>query len=189
MRGRFSVLGGLDALRMALKVIGASLDTRDPAAINAAADYLVRIKPGIKTFAPDTGQDLLMSQEVDICQEWSGDIKQVSVEDDDLGYVIPDEGCMLWTDNMVIPKGAPHPDNAHGFINYILTPEVHGAIAAEIGYGCPNQAAMQFIPAADRDDIAIYPSVETLSRCEYATYKGEDVEKLYEDAMTRVLAA
>jgi spermidine/putrescine transport system substrate-binding protein len=189
IKGRFSLLEGVDTLRMALKIIGASLDTKNPDEIAKAADYLIRIKPGIKTFAPDTGQDLLLSQEVDACLEWSGDILQVSAEDDGIAYVIPTEGSMLWSDNMVIPKGAPHPDNAHAFIDFILKPEVHGAIASEVGYGCPNEAALAFIPEADRNNPAIYPSEETLSRCEYATYKGEDVEKLYEDAMTRVLAA
>ncbi|WP_051329042.1 ABC transporter substrate-binding protein [Geminicoccus roseus] len=189
MQGRFSLLSGVDTLRMALKALGFSLDTRDPAQIAAAGDYLIRIKPGIKTFAPDTGQDLLLAGEVDICLEWSGDIQQVAAEDDDLAYVIPEEGSMLWSDNMVIPKGAPHPINAHAFINFILTPEVHGAIATEIGYASPNAAAMAFIPEAARNNRAIYPSEETLARCEYATYKGEAVETLYEQAMTRVLAA
>jgi spermidine/putrescine transport system substrate-binding protein len=189
VKGRFAVLADVDSLRMALKILGFSLDTRNPQEIAAAGDYLVKIKPGIKSFAPDTGQDLLLSGEVDICLEWSGDIKQVSAEDEDLDYVIPSEGSLLWSDNMVIPKGAPHPDNAHAFIDYILTPEVHGAIAAEIRYACPNQAAMQYVPEEDRTNPAIYPSEETLAHCEYATYKGEEVEKLYEDALTRVLAA
>jgi spermidine/putrescine transport system substrate-binding protein len=189
VKGRFSLLADVDSLRMALKVIGASLDTKNPAEIDAAADYLIKIKQGIKTFAPDTGQDLLMAGEVDACLEWSGDIKQVATEDPELAYVIPVEGSLLWTDNLCIPKGAPHPDNAHAFINYILTAEVHGAIATEVGYGCPNEAAMAFIPETDREDAGIYPPEETLARCEYATYKGEEVETLYEKAMTRVLAA
>lgn len=189
MKGRFSLLADIDTLRMALKILGHSLDTRNPDEIAAAADYLIKIKPGIKAFTPDTGQDLLLSGEVDICLEWSGDIKQVSEEDDDLDYVIPSEGSLLWSDNMAIPTGARHPDNAHAFINYILTPEVHGAIAAEIRFSCPNEAAMPFIPEEDRDNPAIYPSPETLARCEYATYKGEAVEKLYADALTRLLAA
>ena len=189
LKGRFSLLEGIYSLRMALKIMGASLDTRNPAEIEAAADYLIKIKPGIKSFAPDTGQDLLMSGEIDACLEWSGDIKQVASEDEDIAYVIPSEGSLLWTDNLAIPTGAPHPDNAHAFIDYILTPEVHAAIATEIGYSCPNEAALPFISPEERADPAIYPSAETLSRCEYATYKGEEIETLYEKAMTRVLAA
>ena len=63
---------------------------------------------------------------------------------------------------MCIPKGGPNPDNAHAFINFILTPEVHGAIAEFVRYPCPNAAALEYIPEADRTDPAIYPAREVL---------------------------
>ena len=189
LKGRFSLLTGVDTIRMGLKALGHSLNSQDPAEVAAAGDYLIRIKPGVKTFAPDTGQDLLLSREVDACFEWSGDIAQVRAEDDDLAYVIPSEGAMLWTDNLSIPKGAPHPANAHAFIDFILDAKVHAAIANEIHYACPNAAAMAFVDEALREDPSIYPPKEVLAKCEYATYKGEAVEKLYEDALTRVLSA
>ena len=96
---------------------------------------------------------------------------------------------MLWEDTMCIPRGGPNPDNAHAFINFILAPEVHGAIAEFVRYPCPNAAAMEYIPEADRNDPAIYPAREVLERCEFAVYKGEKIEGLYQDALTRVLAA
>jgi spermidine/putrescine transport system substrate-binding protein len=188
-KGRISLLSDADIVRGALKYLGYSLDTRDEAQIDEAAQALIAAKPNIKAFAPDTGQDLLISGEVDLCMEWSGDIQQVMLEDDDLSYIVPEEGAMLWVDNMCIAKGAPHPDNAHAFIDYILDAEVHGAIAAEIHFACPNAAAMAYIPAEDRENSSIYPSDDTLARCEFATYKGEAIEALYESALTRVLAA
>jgi hypothetical protein len=48
---------------------------------------------------------------------------------------------------------------------------------------------MEYIPEADREDPAIYPPREVLDRCEFAVYKGEQIEGLYQDALTRVLAA
>jgi spermidine/putrescine transport system substrate-binding protein len=110
-------------------------------------------------------------------------------EDDDLSYVVPEEGSLLWEDTMCIPRGGPNPDNAHAFIDFILAPEVHGAIAEFVRYPCPNAAAMEFIPEADRTDPAIYPAREVLERCEFAVYMGEQIEGLYQDALTRVLAA
>ena len=131
---------------------------------------LIKAKPHIKTFAPDTGQDLLIAGEVDVCMEWNGDILQVMSEDDDLAYVVPEEGSIVWEDTMCIPKDGPNPDGAHAFINYILQAEVHGEIAAEIKYPCPNEAAMAYIPEEDRNNASIYPSEETLARCETAVY-------------------
>jgi spermidine/putrescine transport system substrate-binding protein len=187
--GRISLLGSVETIRAALKYLGYSLNTKVPAEIAEAADGLIQIKPKIKAFTPDTGQDLLIAGEVDICLEFNGDILQVMAEDDDLGYVVPAEGAEIWEDSMCIPKGGPNPDSAHTFINFILDPEVHGSIATHVQYGCPNAAALEFIPEADRDNRALYPPRAVLDRCEAAVYKGEEVESLYADALTRVLAA
>jgi spermidine/putrescine transport system substrate-binding protein len=187
--GRISLLNSVDTILAALKYLGHSLNTKNPAEIDAAAGALIRIKPKIKAFAPDTGQDLLISGEVDVCLEYNGDVLQVMEEDDDLSYIVPSEGSLLWEDAMCIPRGGPNPDNAHTFINFILDAPVHGAIAEFVRYPCPNAAAMEHIPEADRTDPAIYPPREVLERCEFAVYKGEQIESLYQDALTRVLAA
>ena len=187
--GRIALLNSVDSVLATLKYLGYSLNTKEPAEINEAAEALIRIKPKIKTFAPDTGQDLLIAGEVDVCLEYNGDILQVMEEDDDLAYVVPEEGSILWEDSMCIPRGGPNPDNAHAFVNFILEPEVHGAIAEYIRYPCPNAAAMEHIPQADRENPAIYPPREVLERCEFAVYKGEEIEGFYQEALTRVLAA
>lgn len=186
--GRMALLNDSDAIEVALKYLGLSLNSSDPAEIEAAADALIKAKPHIKTFAPDTGQDLLIAGEVDVCMEWNGDILQVMSEDDDLAYVVPEEGSIVWEDTMCIPSGGPNPEGAHAFINYILEGEVHGEIASEIKYPCPNDAAMEFIPEEDRNNTSIYPSDETLARCEAAVY-DQVKDDLKEKALTRVLAA
>ena len=187
--GRISLLNTIDSVQSALKYLGFSLNTEEPEEINAAAELLIAAKPLVRSFAPDTGQDLLISGEVDLAMEYNGDILQVMEEDDDLDYVVPEEGSILWSDNMCIPRGGPNPDNAHAFIDYILDAEVHGAIAEYIRYPCPNAAALQYIPEADRNDPALYPSREVLERCEVSVYKGEAIEQLYQEALTRALAA
>jgi spermidine/putrescine transport system substrate-binding protein len=187
--GRIALLNSLDTILAALKYMGHSLNTKDPGEVAAAADTLIGLKPKIKAFAPDTGQDLLIAGEVDVCLEYNGDILQVMGEDDDLAYVVPTEGSLLWEDSMCIPRGGPNPDNAHAFINFILDPEVHGAIATYVRYACPNAAALEFIPEEDRTNRALYPPREVLERCEVSIYKGEEVESMYADALTRVLAA
>jgi spermidine/putrescine transport system substrate-binding protein len=187
--GRIALINSIDSIRAALKYLGHSLNSKDPAQITAAADALIKIKPKIKAFAPDTGQDLLLSGEVDVCLEYNGDILQVMAEDDDLNYVVPTEGNQLWVDSLCIPKGGPNPDNANTFINFILEAKVQAAIAETVRYPCPNAAALALIPEADRNDPALYPPREVVDRCEIAVYQGEEVESLYADALTRVLAA
>jgi spermidine/putrescine transport system substrate-binding protein len=187
--GRIALVNSTDSILAALKYRGHSLNTTNPAEIEEAVESLIKVKPKIKTFAPDTGQDLLISGEVDVCLEYNGDILQVMQEDKDLAYVVPAEGSQLWVDSMCIPKGGPNPENAHTFINFILDGEVHGAIAAFVRYPCPNAAALKFIPAEDRANPALYPAKAVLALCELPFYKGERIESLYADALTRVLAA
>lgn len=187
--GRISLLNDKNTIHSALLYLGYSLNTENPDEIEAAAQLLIKQKPHIKTFAPDTGQDLLIAGEVDLCLEWNGDILQVMEEDDDLAYVVPEEGAMLWEDAMCIPTGAPNPDAAHEWINYILDAEVHGAIADYVKFSLPNKAAKAFLPEEDLNNQAIYPPEEVMAKLDVVVYKGEAVESLYEEALTRVLAA
>jgi spermidine/putrescine transport system substrate-binding protein len=187
--GRISLLNSVDSILAALKYRGHSLNTKAAAEVDDAVATLIEVKPKIKTFAPDTGQDLLVSGEVDVCLEYNSDVLQVMEEDDDLDYVVPAEGSQMWVDSMCIPKGGPNPGNAHTFINFILDAKVHGAIASFVRYPCPNAAARAFIPPQDRADPALYPAPSVLKRCEIPVYKGEKIESLYADALTRVLAA
>jgi spermidine/putrescine transport system substrate-binding protein len=187
--GRIALLTETDTLYAALRYLGFSINTTNPAEIDQAADLLIAAKPRIRTFAPDTGQDLLIAGEVDLCLEYNGDILQVMEEDDDLAYVVPDEGTGRWEDAMAVPRGAPNPEAAHAFIDHIYVPEVHAAIAEYIRYALPNRAAKALIPEEDLLNEAIYPPAEVMARSEIARYMGAETENLVQAAMTRVLAA
>ena len=189
-KGRCALLSeASDVLGAAFKYMGHSLNTKDPKIIKEAEKLLIKQKPNIKVFAPDNGQDLLLSGEVDITMEWNGDILQVMEEDPDISYIVPKEGSAVWEDALAIPKGAPHPENAHRFINFILEPRVGAKIADFIQYATPNKAAKQLMPESYSKNPAIYPSNETLSSCESSFYLGADVVRLYDEAWSRVLSA
>ena len=188
--GRIAMLGqASDVIGMGLKYMGKSLNSTDAAEIKAAEQMLIAQKPHIKVFADDNGQDLLLSGEVDLTMEWNGDILQVMEEDDDIGFVVPAEGGLLWEDGLAIPKGAPHPDNAHKLIDFILDAEAGAAIADFIQYATPNAAAKALMSADYTENPAIFPPAEVIGRCETAIYLGEDVIRLYDESWTRILAA
>ena len=187
--GRIALLNDKNLIQMALLYLGYSVNTTDQAELDAATELLIRAKPNVKAFAPDTGQDLLIAGEVDLCMEWNGDILQVMEEDDDLAYVVPKEGGLLWEDDMAIPRGGPNPDAAMEWLNFNLDAQVFGAIATFVRFPSPNEAAKAFIPKEDLENPAIYPPAEVIDKCEISIYKGEEVESRYENALTRVLAA
>jgi spermidine/putrescine transport system substrate-binding protein len=188
--GRIALLGeATGVLGSTLKYLGYSFNSTDPAEIKAAETLIIKQKPHIKVFAEDNGQDLLLSGEVDLTMEWNGDILQVMAEDEDISYVVPKEGGELWQDTLCIPKGGPHPDNAHAFINFILDAEAGAAIANTIQYATPNAAARKLMSKEYNENPAIFPPDEVIARCEPPLYLGEQVQRLYDEAWTRILAA
>lgn len=188
--GRIALLGEASTvIGMALKYLGYSLNSKDPKEIKEAEELLIKQKPNIKVFAEDNGQDLLLSGEVDLTMEWNGDILQVMAEDDDLAYAVPEEGALLWQDCLVIPKGAPHPENAHKFLNYILDAKVGASIADYIQYATPNAAAKAIMSDEYRNNTAIFPTDAALAKCESQIYGGAERAKLIDETWTRIQAA
>src|SRR3546814_510786 len=171
------------------KFRGWPLNESDPAKLEEIAQLLIKQKPHIKVFAEDNGQDLLLSGEVDIAMEWNGDILQVMAEDDDIGYVVPKEGCLLWEDTLAIPNGAPHPENAHAFIDFVLGAEAGAAIASFIQYATPNEAARALMPAEYTGNPAIFPPDEVIAQSEPAVYQGTEYMQLIDRLWTRIAAA
>ena len=82
--------------------------------------------------------------------EWNGDILQAMDEDDDIGYVVPKEGGLLWEDALCIPKGGQNIENAHALINYILDGQVGADIADYVYYATPNKAAKNLMSGVHR---------------------------------------
>ncbi|HLB07096.1 MAG TPA: spermidine/putrescine ABC transporter substrate-binding protein [Alphaproteobacteria bacterium] len=187
--GRISLLGDMRAMiGLALKYLGYSMNTTNPDEIAAARDLMIKAKKNIKAFAPDAGQDMLLAGEVDLAVEWNGDIVQIMEEDDDISYVVPNEGTMVWIDNICIPTGGPHPDNAHAFLNYILDAQVNADIANYIRYATSNAAAREFVTPEDLANPAIYPPAEVVAKSESLIDVG-DATRLFDEAWTAIQAA
>ncbi|MGQ3139179.1 MAG: ABC transporter substrate-binding protein, partial [Sphingopyxis solisilvae] len=177
-----------DMFRLYGKYLGKSVNALTPADIATIEKMMIKQKPNVKKFHEDDGQDLLLKGDVDVVLEYNGDIAQAMLEDKDIDFVIPKEGSQLNSDNLCIPKGAPHPKNAHAFINYILDANVDKEITETILYPTPNAAAKKLMPDSYKNNPVIFPPAEALAKCEYARFNPE-LQPLYEEAFTRVRAA
>jgi putrescine transport system substrate-binding protein len=101
----------------------------------------------------------------DICLAlgWSGDVKQASDRAHEAGkpvelaYAIPEEGAISNYDMLAIPADAPHPRNAHLFINYLLRPAVAARNSNLIKYANSVAASVPLLLPSVRDDPGIYP--------------------------------
>jgi spermidine/putrescine transport system substrate-binding protein len=188
--GRIALLGdGESVIGAALKYLGYSLNSVDPAETKAAEELLIAGKKNIRVYADDDhGQDLLVSGEVDLAMEWNGDIIQVMEEDSDLSYIVPDEGSLLWQDCMCIPKGAPHPENAHAFLNFVLDADAGAHIAETIRYATANDAAKAKMGEDYTGNPGIFPPDDVIAKCEVALY-SEEKTRMREESWVRIQAA
>jgi spermidine/putrescine transport system substrate-binding protein len=189
-KGRIGLFSEADDLiELGAKYLGHSVRHIPAPVIDQVAAMYIRQKPNIKIFHHDEGQDLLLSGDIDLVMEYNGDIAQVMTEDSDLDFVVPREGSILNSDCLCIPAGAPRPDNAHRFINYLLDGKVGAEVYDTIKYPTPNAAALALMPASYRDNPVIFPPAAVMARCEYADFEGIARAHLYDETLTRIFAA
>lgn len=97
---------------------------------------------------------------------WSGDTTQTS--NPNIKYVQPTQGCSIWSDNMLIPVGAPNPAAAYEFMNYVYQPEVQAKITEYVNYVSPVKGVKEILekqdPAIANNEL-IFPSEEFTKNC------------------------
>jgi spermidine/putrescine transport system substrate-binding protein/spermidine/putrescine transport system permease protein len=185
-RGRILMLDDpREGFGSALRWMGESVNATDPAVLRKAEALLLRQKPLVKTYNASNFEDVLLSRDVWLAQGWNGQFAKVMAVDPDLDYTIPKEGASYFIDSLVIPASAPHPDMAHAFIDWVLEPEVAAEICRTMRYSTPNQAAIPLLPAAIRDNRAIFPPADVVKRLELIHDVGETTV-LYERLWTEV---
>lgn len=188
-KGKIAVMSDASELyRHVFKYLGKSVNGATPELIKEAEAILVKQKPNIKAFHEDNGQDLLLSGEVDVVMEYNGDIAQIMTEDEDINFVVPKEGSMKQSDTLAIPKGAPHPENAHAFINYLLDAKAGAEIYKTIKYPSPNAAATALMEDSYKKNPVIFPPADLVAKCEYPRYAGEEITRLLDESLTRLRA-
>jgi spermidine/putrescine transport system substrate-binding protein len=114
-----------------------------------AAEKMKELRPQLREYIDNAGEaDVLSSGNAWISMAYSGDIFILNNSGSpDIKFVIPKEGAALWTDNMMIPKGAKHPLDAITYMDYVYRPDVAAKLTAYISYITPVPAAKEQLQA------------------------------------------
>jgi len=170
-------------LGQVLHTLGYSYNTTDEAELAEAAEKLNALKPNVRVLDYDMSYNYLTSGEAKAAYIFTPFVVLTLMEDPSLVAVYPQEGIGFGIDSMVIPVNAPHPENAHLFLDYYLRPEVAKVVAEWQAYIDPNQAADALI---DPDFAALSPfhiPEDLLATAEYVEDLGEK-ESLFQDIWT-----
>ena len=124
---------------------------------------------------------------------WSGDTVQVEADNPDIKYVQPEQGCSLWSDNMVIPVGAPNPAAAYKYMNYVYEPKNAAQVTEYVNYVSPVNGSKEVLlkedPAIANNEL-IFPSDEYTANCfTQISPPGDEaaqteVEQAFQDVIT-----
>ena len=138
--------------------------------LKKAAELLMSIRPYIRYFHSSQYIDDLGNGEICVSVGYSGDVFIAADRAAEAGtgveiaYAIPKEGALQWFDLFAIPADAPHPDNAHKFIDFIMSREITAAITNYVFYATANSGVDALIDPEIDDDPAIYPTAEVSAK-------------------------
>ncbi|MBW8348864.1 ABC transporter substrate-binding protein [Bacillus sp. IITD106] len=177
----FLVDGAREVIGMGLNSLHYSLNDTNEKHLLEAKQKLDGLTPNIKAIIGDEIKLLLANEEAAIGVTWSGEAADILSENEDLDYVVPDEGSNLWFDNMVIPKSAKNIEGAHKFINFMLDPENAAQNAEYVGYSTPNAKALEYMPEEMTSDQRFYPEPELTERLEVYDNLGKKMLAHYND--------
>lgn len=169
-----------DAFMIALKKEGKSLNSSDEKDIKAAAEELIAQKPLVYKYANDSARDLLADGSAAIGVVWNGEYQYTKDLNEDVEFVVPKEGSEFFIDSWVIPKEAHNKDKAEAWINYLCKAEVAAKNFDYLYYTTPNEAALEVIEDEEAlEEEAIFPTEDTLSRCESLRMLDPETTDLY----------
>jgi spermidine/putrescine-binding protein len=149
-----------EVIGMVLITLGYDKNSTDPAQLEEAKTKMLELMPNVRLFDSDSPKTALLSGEVWLGQTWNGEAAIAHSENPAIDYICPEEGCGIWYDNLAIPKGAPHKDAAHTFINYVLEPKSSVLITQEFPYSNPNVAGLELLKTEDPELYAAYMDFE-----------------------------
>ncbi len=158
-----------DAIGIALKYLGYSMNSNDYTQLREATDLLIKLKTSgqVKAWGLDEFKDKMVAGEAAMAVVYSGDAQYAIDLNDKLAYAIPMEGTNIWTDAIVIPADARNVENAHLFIDFLCDPEIAARNCEEIWYCSPNTGAIEIMGEEYTSSPVMNPTEEEVARCEY----------------------
>ncbi|MET1079847.1 MAG: polyamine ABC transporter substrate-binding protein [Pseudomonas sp.] len=151
----------LDAPDEALSVLfnyqGRSLANSAPSRIERAGELLNALRPHLRYVDSERYIAALSQGELCLSMAWVGDALAAAAAGQPVRFVVPDEGSVLFIDNLAIPRSARRADLAQRFFDFLMQPQIAALITQETLYPSGNADAKPYLEAALREQPGLYP--------------------------------
>lgn len=153
-----------------LHYLGLPLNSNKREHYDQALATLRAVRPYVTLFSSAGYTEDLVSGSLCVSMGWSGDINGARMKalqaktGQRIEALVPSVGGVMFFDTMVIPADAPHVENAHKFMNYILRGEVHAAQTNKLMYANPNLEARKYIKPEILNSSSVFPSKADIAR-------------------------
>ena len=169
-----------DCIGMALKMLGYSMNSKNPNELSQAQSKLVSQRALVQ-YGEEEIRDMMIAGEGTVSLMYSGEAKNAINQNSNLAYVIPKEGGNKWVDGFVITKNSKNKEMAQNFINFMCRPNIAVRNMTTTGYTSAIKGAW----GEFGDDKVMFPTAEELSRCEAFLYDNE-ATRMYEQVWAAV---
>ena len=179
LRGKIIMLkDSRDVIGMALKSMGYSLNSTDPAQLDAAERLLMAQKPYINAYSYLllNEDSPLMTGSAWMATVFNGDGIFMHNKNPNIEYVLPEEGSTIWVDNLTVMRASRQKRLAMQFINFMNEPHNAARLALFMNFATPNRRAEALLPASFRNNPMIYPPKKILEKSEF--YKALPAETM-----------
>ena len=180
-----------EVLPAALHYLGKDPFSKNPADYQEAGTLLKSVRPSMTLFSSSGYINDMAGGSICLALGWSGDIniaRQRAIEGktgQNIVALMPKNGGLLFFDMMAIPADAPHPKNAHLFMNYIMRAQVHASLTNKVFYANPNKESRKFIKAEIAQNHSIFPSSAEMATMVPPKALNQDIRR----QITRVFTA
>jgi putrescine transport system substrate-binding protein len=171
---------------------GLDPNSERPEDLKVVEDTLMAVRPHVRYFHSSSYINDLASGEICVALGWSGDMLQArdrgaaAQKPVTVKYAIPKEGAINYFDMLAIPADAPHPGNAHAYLNYLMEPEVIAKVTNKTRFANGNSASLPFVDEAIKNDPGIYPSAEVRARLHPDLVESQAFSRDLNRAWTRI---
>lgn len=176
LASKFSLLDDArEVIGAALKALGFSLNSRNPEELNKAKALLIKARSRVKAFTSEPLMPLV-NGETAIAHIFVSDALQARrTTGGQIDYILPEEGGTLWLDNLVIPVGAQHIQEAYDLINFLLEPSTGVSSTTRLFLAPTSEVTFQLLPKELQKNQMLFPSPSSLSKCELFKDLGESL--------------